>query len=123
MTIRLMLASSQMATAPTLDAQDEVKEAFYADLDKNLSKVPKEDKLILLGESGAKPPPMEGFAGERRKGWKYKLQYAKLVLNWSTIPFNPFPQLPSTSSEYSVISHNIFPAVVLKMRTAVKLLQ
>ncbi|KAJ3593857.1 hypothetical protein NHX12_006191 [Muraenolepis orangiensis] len=37
MTIRLMLASSQMATvisayAPTLDAQDEVKEAFYADL-------------------------------------------------------------------------------------------
>ncbi|KAK1890299.1 Craniofacial development protein 2 [Dissostichus eleginoides] len=59
MTIRLMLASSQMATvisayAPTLDAQDEVKEAFYADLDKILSEVPKEDKLILLGDFNAR---------------------------------------------------------------------
>ncbi|KAJ4927753.1 hypothetical protein JOQ06_015555 [Pogonophryne albipinna] len=59
MTIRLMLASSQMATvisayAPTLDAQDEVKEAFYADLDKTLSEVPKEDKLILLGDFNAR---------------------------------------------------------------------
>lgn len=59
MTIRLMLASSQMATVisaytPTLDAQDEVKEAFYADLDKILSEVPKEDKLILLGDFNAR---------------------------------------------------------------------
>lgn len=59
MTIRLMLASSQMATvisayAPTLDAQDEVKEAFYADLDKILFEVPKEDKLILLGDFNAR---------------------------------------------------------------------
>lgn len=54
MTSHLMLASSQMATAPTLDAQDEVKEAFYADLDKNLSEVPKEDKLILLGDFNAR---------------------------------------------------------------------
>ncbi|XP_062862816.1 uncharacterized protein LOC134324867 [Trichomycterus rosablanca] len=59
MTIRLMLASSQMATvisvyAPTLDAQDKVKEAFYADLDKILSEVPKEDKLILLEDFNAR---------------------------------------------------------------------
>lgn len=55
MTICLMLASSQMATvigayAPTLDAQ----EAFYADLDKILSKVPRADKLILLGDFNAR---------------------------------------------------------------------
>ena len=59
MTIRLVLASSQMATvisayAPTLDAQEDVKEAFYADLDTILSKVPKEDKLILLGDFNAR---------------------------------------------------------------------
>ncbi|KAK0142398.1 Craniofacial development protein 2 [Merluccius polli] len=59
MTVRLMLASSQMATvvsayAPTLDAQQDVKEAFYADLDTILSKVPKEDKLILLGDFNAR---------------------------------------------------------------------
>lgn len=55
MTIRLMLASSQMATvisayAPTLDAKDDVKDTFYADPDKILFEVPKEDKLILLGD-------------------------------------------------------------------------
>ena len=54
-----MLASSQMATvisayAPTLDAQEDVKEAFYADLDTILSEVPKEDKLILLGDFNAR---------------------------------------------------------------------
>lgn len=43
-----MLASSQMATvvsayAPTFDAQDEVKEAFYADLDNILTKVREEE--------------------------------------------------------------------------------
>lgn len=59
MTIRLILGSNQVAAlisayAPTLDAQDEVKEAFYADLDKILSEVPKEDKLILLGDFNAR---------------------------------------------------------------------
>lgn len=59
MTLRLMLSNSQMATvisayAPTLDAQQDVKEAFYADLDTILSKVPKEDKLILLGDFNAR---------------------------------------------------------------------
>ncbi|KAI4798729.1 hypothetical protein KUCAC02_020531, partial [Chaenocephalus aceratus] len=59
MIIRLMLASSQMATvisayAPTLDAQDEVKEAFHAVLYTILSEDPKEDKLILLGDFNAR---------------------------------------------------------------------
>lgn len=49
-----MFASSQMATVisaytPTLDTQNEVK-VFNADLDKILSEVPKEDKLILYGD-------------------------------------------------------------------------
>ncbi len=59
MTIRLMITSSQMATvisayALTLDAQDEVKETFYADLDNILTKVPKEHKLTLLGDFNAR---------------------------------------------------------------------
>lgn len=59
MTIRLMLACNQKATvvsayAPTLNAQDEVKETFYAELDNILTKVPKEDKLILLGDFNAR---------------------------------------------------------------------
>ncbi|KAJ4947020.1 hypothetical protein JOQ06_009062 [Pogonophryne albipinna] len=48
------MATVISAYAPTLDAQDEVKEAFYADLDKTLSEVPKEDKLILLGDFNAR---------------------------------------------------------------------
>ena len=59
MTIRLILAGGQKATvvsayAPTLDSQDEAKEAFYADLDNILTQVPKEDKLILLGDFNAR---------------------------------------------------------------------
>ncbi|XP_068599205.1 uncharacterized protein [Brachionichthys hirsutus] len=52
MTVRLTTVIS--ADAPTLDAQDEVKEAFSSDLDKILSEVPKEDKLILLGDFNAR---------------------------------------------------------------------
>lgn len=52
------MATVISAYAPTLDAQAEVKVAFWADLDKILSKVPKQEKLILLGDfnaSGTKP--------------------------------------------------------------------
>ena len=53
MTIRLMLDNNQTATvvsayAPTLDSEQEVKETFYTCLDETLSKIPREDKIILL---------------------------------------------------------------------------
>lgn len=56
MTVQLKLDSNQMAPvvsayAPTLDSQEDVKEAFYASLDNILSGIPKEDKIILLGIS------------------------------------------------------------------------
>lgn len=38
----------------TLNSQDEAKEAFYSDLDNILTKIPKEDKLILLGDFNAR---------------------------------------------------------------------
>ncbi|XP_026084958.1 uncharacterized protein LOC113060279 [Carassius auratus] len=59
MTIRLMLANNQTATvvstyAPTLDSDVEEKEAFYACLEETLSKIHKEDKIILLGDFNAR---------------------------------------------------------------------
>lgn len=55
MTIRLVLANNQMATvvsayAPPLDSEEEVKETFYVCLDETLSRIPKDDKIILLGD-------------------------------------------------------------------------
>ena len=55
MTVRLKLDSNRMATvvgayAPTLDSQEDIKEAFYASLDNILSAIPKEDKIIFLRE-------------------------------------------------------------------------
>uniref|UniRef100_H3B304 Endonuclease/exonuclease/phosphatase domain-containing protein n=1 Tax=Latimeria chalumnae TaxID=7897 RepID=H3B304_LATCH len=59
MTLRLQLSGNQWATiistyAPTLDATDDSKEFFYANLDAVLAAVPKQDKLILLGDFNAR---------------------------------------------------------------------
>ncbi len=59
MTIRLVLANNLIATVvsaytPTLDSEEEVKETFYACLDETLSRIPKEDKIILLGDLNAR---------------------------------------------------------------------
>lgn len=59
MTLRLHLGKKQHATiisayAPTLDSDDNTKEAFYSDLEKILSATPKEDKIILMGDFNAR---------------------------------------------------------------------
>ncbi|XP_076043761.1 uncharacterized protein LOC143026864 [Oratosquilla oratoria] len=59
MTVRIQLVKSQQATiisayAPTLDAEDLVKEEFYSQLDNILSAVPKDDKIIFLGDFNAR---------------------------------------------------------------------
>ena len=59
MTICLVLANNQTATvvtayAPTLDSDVEEKEAFYACLEETQSKIPREDKIILLGDFSAR---------------------------------------------------------------------
>lgn len=42
------------AYAPILDTQEDIKEAFYTSLDNILSAIPKEDKIILLGDFNAR---------------------------------------------------------------------
>ncbi|KAM9816523.1 uncharacterized protein ACBT44_010821 isoform 1-T2 [Syngnathus typhle] len=59
MTLRLVLVNNQTATvlsayAPTLASDEDKKEAFYACLDDVLSKIPKEDKIIILGDFNAR---------------------------------------------------------------------
>ncbi|XP_060759866.1 uncharacterized protein LOC132870238 [Neoarius graeffei] len=68
MTLRLRLSNNQMTTAvsayaPTLDSQDEDKEAFYASLDQVLSNILKEDKILLLRDFNAR-------VGKDHKLWK-----------------------------------------------------
>ena len=59
MTLRLPLQGKKFATiisayAPTMTNPDDVKEKFYEDLNSVLSSVPKQDKLILLGDFNAR---------------------------------------------------------------------
>uniref|UniRef100_H3A3J9 Endonuclease/exonuclease/phosphatase domain-containing protein n=1 Tax=Latimeria chalumnae TaxID=7897 RepID=H3A3J9_LATCH len=59
MTLRLQLANNSSATvisayAPPLAAEEEQKEQFYAYLDEILTIIPKEDKIILLGDFNAR---------------------------------------------------------------------
>ena len=59
MTLRIELVKNQYATiisayAPTLNAEEDAKENFYAKLDDVLSSTPKDDKIILLGDFNAR---------------------------------------------------------------------
>ncbi len=81
-TIRLVLANNQMATvlcayAPTLDSEEKIKETFYACLDDTLAKIPKEDKIILLGDFNCQgwpgPTHLEGHH-RKRVHWEDQLQ-------------------------------------------------
>ena len=59
MTMRLPLHDKNHATlisiyAPTMTNPDENKELFYQQLDETIRKVPKEDKLIILGDFNAR---------------------------------------------------------------------
>ena len=58
MTLRIELVKSQHTTiisayAPTLNAEEDTKENFYAKLDDVLSSTPKDDKISLLGDFNA----------------------------------------------------------------------
>ncbi len=59
MTLRIPLAKCRHATlisayAPTLVANDEVKDIFYQALDAAIAKIPRNEKLILLGDFNAR---------------------------------------------------------------------
>ena len=59
MTLRLPLSGKRHATivsayAPTMTDPDEVKDKFYDDLDSVISAAAWTDKLILLGDFGAR---------------------------------------------------------------------
>lgn len=59
MTLRISLENNRNATlisayAPTVDAEEETKEAFSADLDELISSTPPHDKLIILGGFNAR---------------------------------------------------------------------
>lgn len=58
MTWRIPLVKGCFATlisayAPTLDTDDNIKDAFYESLDATLSKIPASDKLVLMGDFNA----------------------------------------------------------------------
>lgn len=59
MTLRLKLSSERFATivsayAPTLQADEPTKDAFYHQLDTTINNTPREDKLIILGDFNAR---------------------------------------------------------------------
>ena len=67
MTLRLPLQGKKFATlisayAPTMTNPDEVKEKFYEDLNSAISSVPKQDKLLILGDFNAR-------VGQDHKTW------------------------------------------------------
>merc|ERR1711911_495501 len=67
MTLRLPLQGKKFATlisayAPTMTNPDEFKEKFYEDLNSAISSVPKQDKLIILGDFNAR-------VGQDHKTW------------------------------------------------------
>ena len=59
MTLRILLKRSKYLTlisvyAPTLTSDDETKDSFYDDLHRSIRPVPKNDKLVLLGDFNAR---------------------------------------------------------------------
>ncbi len=59
MTLRIPLAKKRHATllsayAPTLPSENEAKECFYQALDEALFRIPKSDKILLLGDFNAR---------------------------------------------------------------------
>ncbi len=59
MTLRIPLAKKRYATllsayAPTLPSENEAKECFYLTLDEALFRIPKSDKILLLGDFNAR---------------------------------------------------------------------
>ena len=59
MSLRLPLSSSRFATilsayAPTMTNTDEEKEHFYSDLVQVISRTPKSDKLVIMGDFNAR---------------------------------------------------------------------
>jgi exonuclease III len=59
MTLRIPLARNRYASiisayAPTLDSDEDIKDAFYESLDAALRRVPRSDKLVLLGDFNAR---------------------------------------------------------------------
>ena len=59
MTLRIPLVKNRFATllsayAPTLPSESEVKDSFYQSLDEALRRIPKNDKIFLLGDFNAR---------------------------------------------------------------------
>lgn len=68
MTLRIPLAKNRFATllsvyAPTLPSDTEVKDSFYQSLDEALHRIPKTDKILLLGDFNAR-------VGQSDRIWK-----------------------------------------------------
>lgn len=58
MTVRIPLAKSRYATlsayAPTLPSDESVNDGFYQLLDDTLHRIPRDDKIFLLGDFNAR---------------------------------------------------------------------
>lgn len=59
MSLRIPLAKKRYATllsayAPTLPSKEDVKDHFYQTLDEALRRIPKEDKIFVLGDFNAR---------------------------------------------------------------------